>query len=66
MTLDDARDALGRPGVPRVLYRPAPMTGPPEVGVIRFVSDRFVFVRFGDAAASQATDPADLELLAAE
>ena len=66
MTLDDARDALGRPGVPRVLYRPAPMTGPPEVGVIRFVSDRFVFVRYAGDRHSKATDPADLELLAAE
>ena len=66
MTLEEARDYLTRSraaGVPAaVLYRPA--CGHIEEGEITRVSGDWVFVRYGSAVASQATDPADLELLA--
>ena len=42
-----------------VLYRPS--CGHAEEGVITRVSGTWVFVRYGDARAAQATDPADLE-----
>lgn len=71
MTPDEARDYLTRSRdagqAARVVYRPVRgdrwgRSG--EAGVITRVSGTWVFVRYGDAKGSQATDPADLELLA--
>ena len=57
MTIDEARAHVGD----GVLYRPR--CGHTEEGVITRVSGTWVFVDYGQGA-SQATDPADLELLA--
>ena len=46
-----------------VLYRPR--CGHTEEGVIARVSGTWIFVRYGDALGAQATDPADLEPIAA-
>jgi len=71
MTIDEARGHLLRsePGKATVLYRPVHddrwgRSG--EEGVITRISGTWVFVRYGDAKGSQATDPADLEPLAGE
>jgi len=60
MTIEQARGNIGN----GVVYR----SGTPraEDGVITSVNARFVFVRYGTQATSQATYPADLELLAGE
>ena len=65
MTIDEARRMLltSEPGHACVLYRPR--CGHTEEGVITRVSGTWVFVRYGDARAAQATDPADLEPLPA-
>ena len=66
MTPDGARaylehcQDLGKPAT--VLYRPS--CGHTEEGAITRVSGDWVFVRYGSGPAAQATDPADLELLA--
>ena len=62
MTIDEARGHIGR----AVAYRPA---GNPDAeaehGVIATVGHRWVFVRYAaPSGAAQATDPADLTLLA--
>ena len=66
MTIDEARGYIARcrdRGEPAtVLYHPA--CGHIEDGVITRVSGDWVFVRYGSCPAAQATDPADLELLA--
>lgn len=58
MTIDQARAAIGR----RVIYRPGYAEAPPEYGVITSVNTKYVFVRYGSAVQSAATDPTDLEL----
>ena len=62
MTIDEARSHIGH----GVIYRPRehrPWAGPPEQGVITDVGRVWVFVRYEVTEASQATSPADLELL---
>jgi hypothetical protein len=56
MTLDQARDAIGR----GVVY--APRFGLREDGVIIRVNNRYVFVRYSGSLHAQATNPTDLEL----
>ncbi len=71
MTVDEARDYLTRcrdrnePEPATVLYRPMHGTVrcEGERGAITRVSGTWAFVDFG-RGGSQATDPADLELLA--
>lgn len=51
-----------------VIYRPRPhrpWADEPEEGIITSVNDSYVFVRYGGQQTSAATNPADLELLAA-
>jgi len=60
MTIDEARGHIGD----GVIYRPRGGIGTEE-GKITSVTDRWVFVRYGTRRAAEATDPADLELLAA-
>lgn len=63
MTLDEARDALGkhRGGV-RVLFHPA--GSDPEEGVLKHVSARFVFVACsGDRNGARASSPEDITLI---
>jgi hypothetical protein len=55
MTIDEARGHIGE----GVVYMPA------HGDRITSVSDRFVFVRYTGCQHSKATDPADLEPLAA-
>ena len=61
MTIDEARNHIGH----AVTYRPR---GNPDAraedGVITAVGHLYVFVRYGAARTSQATNPADLTLLA--
>lgn len=64
MTIEEARAHIGE----RVRYDPGPhrpWADPPEEGTITSVNDRFIFVHYDRKKASEATDPADLELLAA-
>ena len=67
MTPDGARaylehcQDLGKPAT--VLYRPR--CGHTEEGVITRVSGTWVFVRYGSHAGAIATDPTDLEAVAA-
>ncbi len=56
MTLDDAREAIGRTAV---YERPHCAK---EVGVITSVNDTYVFVRYGTSQTSHATSPEDLML----
>lgn len=49
MTIEEAAANIGR----RVVYTHP--HGPTEYGVITSVSERFAFVRYGDAVNSQAT-----------
>lgn len=61
MTIEQARAAIGR----RVIYRSGyagSADAPPEFGVITGVNDWVVFVRYGSAVQSAATDPRDLEV----
>jgi hypothetical protein len=63
MTLDEARGRIGR----KVVYVELLGDGPgrtvrkEEEGVITFVNDVYVFVRYGASMQSQATRPEDLE-----
>lgn len=54
ITLEQARAGIGR----TVIYDDG--HGRREAGVITSVSERFVFVRYGAAINSQATNPGDL------
>lgn len=63
ITLDQARDALAS-GRTKVAYRAPYPNAAPEEGVITSVSDRFVFVRYGNGFAGVATDPDGLEFAA--
>lgn len=58
MTTEEAREHIGAGVTYKNRY------GPYEEGVITSVSDSYVFVRYG-GHVSKATNPADLELLAA-
>jgi hypothetical protein len=57
VTLDDARDNIGR----RVVYRPHHETEP-EFGFITSVSELLVFVRYGSNPHPQGTPADRLEL----
>lgn len=46
----------------KVVYRPRP-DAPPEEGFVTSMNERFVFVRYGMSATSQATLPEHLEPL---
>ena len=59
MTIDEARAHIGG----GVIHHGD--TDRAEDGVITFVTDRSVFVRYKGGMASYAADPADLTLLAA-
>ncbi len=59
MTLDEAREAVGR----GVVYRP--QHGRFEDGVITSVRGAWVFVRYSGDATSRATAPEDLVFLGA-
>lgn len=61
MTIEQARDAVGR----KVVYRAEYQTPrePGEEGVITSVNSQYVFVRYGAKAGSQATYPRNLELI---
>lgn len=65
ITLDQAAARIGD----RVIYHdghaPYPAS-PGEEGVITSVSDRFVFVRYGNGMTGVATDPDGLEFAAPE
>ena len=54
MTLTEAKAAVGQP----VIYRPVAWA--PEKGVITYVGDKFVYVRYGSKRVSEATSPEDL------
>jgi hypothetical protein len=56
MTLDEARNAVGR----AVVYEYSP--GRFDEGVITSTNDQFAFVRYGAQQTSQATRPQDLRL----
>jgi hypothetical protein len=62
VTLDEARDALGKaPGGVRVLYHPA--GSEPEEGVLKHVTGRFAFVAYsGDHLGIRASSPEDITL----
>jgi hypothetical protein len=63
MTIDEAKQSIGR----KVIYRPSHSHAPvSEEGVITSVNDTYVFVRYGSQTTSAATYPRDLSLLARE
>lgn len=62
MTLDEARERIGQKVVYRAPHITAHQAG--EEGVITSVNDRFVFVRYGAQAGSQATCAETLEPVA--
>lgn len=57
MTLDEARDCIGRSVVYTSGY------GPPEEGVITSASKTFAFVRYAGDLHAKGTDPASLTLV---
>jgi len=59
MTINEARASIGL----LVIYRRKGQK--PDEGVITSVNDRYVFVRYGSQVGSAATNPADLERVAA-
>ena len=62
MTLDEARQAIGR----KVVYWPPGPARPyvaAEEGVITSVNDSYVFVRYGSQAGSAATNAENLEFI---
>jgi len=59
MTLEEARASIGL----LVIYRRKGQKF--DEGVVTSVNDRYVFVRYGSQVGSAATNPADLERVAA-